>query len=280
MITKKCTQCEQDFRCTHSRQKYCSKDCVGSAYRLRLIGMANPNFRNAGARICLNCAKPFKNYNKRRKYCSPTCYVALNLDRIRAQAKGAGIIGGSTNKWTKPSFRLIVKKPRKQIARRIPPKICPVCHKQYYAYIKTRIYCSYPCALKGGSGIRAGQAARIATMKYGAKKDANHNLICDVLRSHGIAVYDTSSLGGGAPDCIVWAAKAWRLVEIKNPATAYGRRGLNKIQKRWISQWQGGPIFILRTEAEAHQFAEGKFDNIESVDSGYTEDALRVMERD
>jgi hypothetical protein len=122
-------------------------------------------------------------------------------------------------------------------------------------------------------------------MKYGAKKDANHKTIVAILAAHSIPIYDTSSLGGGFPDCVAWVADAWHLVEIKNPKTYYGKRGLNPNQKKWIEHWAGGPVYILRTDEEAHRFAKGEFSSIERVDSLGTspkrkadpEDALRLL---
>ena len=35
------------------------------------------------------------------------------------------------------------------------------------------------------------------------------------------------------------------LVEIKNPKTQYGRKGLNENQKTWFDEWKGGAYFLV-----------------------------------
>ena len=96
-------------------------------------------------------------------------------------------------------------------------------------------------------------------MKYGAKRDQNHTQILGVLRSVGIPVYDLSNAGCGIPDCLAWVCGQWHLFEVKNPNTAYGKRGLNPIQHRWLAQWRGGPVYILRTDEDALNFSKGDF---------------------
>jgi hypothetical protein len=106
-----------------------------------------------------------------------------------------------------------------------------------------------------------------ARLKYGAKKDANHKEIAKVLGANDVPFYDLSGVGGGVPDGLAWVFNQWRLVEIKNPKTGYGRRGLNPLQKRWIGQWSGGPIYILRSTSDAELFASGHFEKLEIVNA-------------
>jgi len=101
-------------------------------------------------------------------------------------------------------------------------------------------------------------------MKYGAKKDANHKEIIEEMRRH-CAVHDLSSFGGGLPDGIAWIGEAWHLFDVKNPKTGYGRRGLNEVQKKWVGQWQGGPVYLIYTVEEAARFALGNFSGIKFV---------------
>lgn len=100
-------------------------------------------------------------------------------------------------------------------------------------------------------------------MKYGARKDANHNEIMEVLKKH-CAVFDLSSSGCGVPDGIAYVNGGWQLFDIKNLKTSYGRRGLNPIQKKWIAQvgGRGGPVFLIHTAQEAKEFATGDLSNI------------------
>lgn len=110
-------------------------------------------------------------------------------------------------------------------------------------------------------------------MRYGAKKDANHVEIVDAMRKCGATVYDLSTTGGGVPDVIAWVKDQWRLVEIKNPKTTYGRKGLNKVQVKWLAQWRGGPVYVVRDVTSAIRFASGSFDGIEII----TPDTAAVM---
>lgn len=100
-------------------------------------------------------------------------------------------------------------------------------------------------------------------MKYGAKKDANHNEIFQVLQKM-CATYDLSAAGNGVPDGIAWVDGAWHLFDVKNPKTGYGRRGMNAVQKKWLSQWPGGPIYLLYTVDDAVKFAKGDFLGLKS----------------
>jgi hypothetical protein len=108
-------------------------------------------------------------------------------------------------------------------------------------------------------------AASAAHMRYGAKKDENHVAIQEAIEAFGIPVYDMSGAGSGVPDCLVWIRESWQLVEIKNPKTAYGRRGLNAIQKVWIDKWRGGPVHILKSVDDALAFVKGDLSKIDVI---------------
>ena len=101
----------------------------------------------------------------------------------------------------------------------------------------------------------------VAKKKYGAKKDANHSLIFGVIAAIA-PVKDLSACGFGIPDGIAWVGGGWQFFDVKNAATAYGRRGLNDRQKKWAADWRGGPVFLIYTEEEAQRFARGNFDRL------------------
>ena len=82
-------------------------------------------------------------------------------------------------------------------------------------------------------------------MKYGARKDANHSIVVQALEAAGVSVIDTSSMGGGFPDLIAGFGGVTVLIEIKNPKTGYGRKGLNKNQLKWKEQWTGGAYAVI-----------------------------------
>lgn len=116
-------------------------------------------------------------------------------------------------------------------------------------------------------------------MRYGAKKDANHKEIIDVLRKH-CAVFDLSEHGHGIPDGIAWVDGRWEFFDIKNPKTGYGRRGLNEVQKKWIGQWRGGPVYLIYTGEDATKFGKGDLAGLKRVDSAEsTDDAVSLLMR-
>lgn len=82
---------------------------------------------------------------------------------------------------------------------------------------------------------------------YGAKKDANHVELAKAFEKLGACVVDCSGVGGGFPDLVVGlpSSPLVMLVEVKNPNTGYGRRGLNKHQLAFAAAWTGG-IRIVR----------------------------------
>jgi endogenous inhibitor of DNA gyrase (YacG/DUF329 family) len=123
---------------------------------------------------------------------------------------------------------------------------CLHCKKDFEHYkSQNRIFCSYKCFLDSGGAWRAGMAASEATMKYGLKKDANHNEIVEALKIVGASVIDMSSVGNGFPDLIVGFRSQTLLMEIKNPKTGYGKRGLNKNQQKWKEYWLGGSFCVV-----------------------------------
>lgn len=141
-------------------------------------------------------------------------------------------------------------------------KVCAECKVEfYYSPSSDRKYCSANCFYASGGARRAGDAAAMATRKYGAKKDANHKEIFDVIKTF-TAVHDLSAAGFGVPDGLAWVNDGWQLFDVKNPNTGYGKRGLNKRQKEWASDWRGGPVYLIYTVEEAQAFAQGKLDDI------------------
>lgn len=126
-------------------------------------------------------------------------------------------------------------------------RTCEQCNRSFHSYNKARRFCSMVCRDRGSEHLRTN-----------AKKDANHDLIVEVLTKGGAFVRDLSRAMFGVPDLLVWHHGAWHLIEVKNPKTSYGKRGLNKMQAGWAKSWQGGPIYIVRTVDDALAFLGGK----------------------
>lgn len=80
---------------------------------------------------------------------------------------------------------------------------------------------------------------------YGCRKDDNHNEIVNALKQAGAYVLDMSHVGSGFPDLIIGFRSETILMEIKNPKTAYGRKGLNKNQLKWKESWTGGAYCVV-----------------------------------
>ena len=91
------------------------------------------------------------------------------------------------------------------------------------------------------------------TRKYAVKQDANHAAIINGLRKLSYAVLDLKSLGGGAPDLLVYkrikfphvnVSSGW-LVEIKTD-----KGTLNAKQKKWRENWTGPQPITARSLEE------------------------------
>lgn len=123
---------------------------------------------------------------------------------------------------------------------------CLHCNK-FFTFSKSceRLFCSYECFKKNGGPQRAGFAAVEKIEMYGRKKDANHNEIVDAMTKVGAYVIDMSHVGKGFPDLIVGFQNMTILMEIKNPKTSYGKKGLNKNQLQWKEKWTGGAYCVV-----------------------------------
>lgn len=93
-------------------------------------------------------------------------------------------------------------------------------------------------------------------VKHG-KRDHNHRDVVSNLRILGCSVEDLADRGSGSPDIIARprnGSPEW--IEIKNGDTAYGRRGLNPLQRAWADKGRW-TVYIVATEEDARNFANG-----------------------
>lgn len=180
-----CEQCGVRKRATahQKRKKYCSNSCVSEAYKTRMLGKQNPNYKSASERRCGFCGKIYHSYNKDRKYCSHNCY------QKNQEVQGLNLL------------------------------------------------------------------------QDGCKKDLNHDEIFEVIRSVSHAL-DFSEVGFGCPDGIAMVNGEPTLFEVKNPENHYGRKGLNKNQRKWAETWPA-PVYILRTKDDAKNFSLGNLDKVD-----------------
>lgn len=117
-------------------------------------------------------------------------------------------------------------------------KICEVCEKTFHHYNKARRFCSMACRDQGEYAVR------------GTRKDNNHGEIVAALEKCGCSIIDLSKMGRGIPDLVAGFRGRWHVMEIKNPANAYGRKGFTPAQKKWADRQQA-PVHIVRTVDEA-----------------------------
>jgi len=102
-------------------------------------------------------------------------------------------------------------------------------------------------------------------MRMSSKKDANHWEIVRLLMAGGAFVKDMSRAFFGVPDLLVWYKGIWSFIEIKNPQSYYGKKGLNKQQRKWAEDWCGGPVFVIRTADDVALFLAWRLTELEHV---------------
>lgn len=235
---------------------------MASDYKNRMGGEGNPNWKNV-FKICETCGNNFKTYQPTSKFCSQSC--AGRSDKNIEKLKSICHIPRQKKIKKKKYVKVKVQQKRGPKPRPLTPnRICEHCNKPYHSYNKTRKYCSVKCSHDDGTPQRAGDVNVLSMKKYGAKKDANHNVISTYLEYRGCFVKDLSGAGCGVPDLIVWVKTEWVLVEIKNTKTGYGKRGLNKRQKEWATNWKGGKVYMVTSTKEAELLATQQYDKLKS----------------
>jgi hypothetical protein len=85
----------------------------------------------------------------------------------------------------------------------------------------------------------------------GGRLDGNHKQIVEALVKAGASVKSLADVGKGVPDLLVAFAGVNYLLEVKNPKTAYGRKGLNPLQVDWSASWQGAKPIVVHSPDEA-----------------------------
>lgn len=165
---------------------------------------------------CASCGKqaPATVHQKRKTYCSRECMARSYSELMR----GAG----------NPNHRNAAE------------RACENCGVSFSSYSKDRKYCSHYCYTRSPS------------MRGRLRKDANHKEIVDALLAVGCSVIDMSKLGGGVPDIAACWRGVWYVMEIKNPKTGYGRKGMNSRQKEWAAA-HPAPVHVVKSVDEALQ---------------------------
>lgn len=88
--------------------------------------------------------------------------------------------------------------------------------------------------------------------RHRGRKDGNHDALRRRFEALGCSVAEFPRTDiPGWPDFVVGCAGVNHLVECKDPATAYGRAGLNANQTAFARDWRGGRVWVCCTEDEA-----------------------------
>lgn len=81
----------------------------------------------------------------------------------------------------------------------------------------------------------------MSASRYAARVDANQADIVKAMRGLGASVYVLKL----PVDLLVGINGRTALVEVKDPRTAYGRRGLNSNQQAFSASWCGGTVALV-----------------------------------
>ncbi len=77
-------------------------------------------------------------------------------------------------------------------------------------------------------------------------RDDNHWEVRGTFQNLGCSIIDTSlPPEAGFPDFVVGCMGVTHLVEVKNPETAYGRKGLSVSQTQFTQRWSGSTVEVV-----------------------------------
>jgi len=87
-----------------------------------------------------------------------------------------------------------------------------------------------------------------------ARVDRNQSEIVKALRSMGLSVHITSSIGGGFPDLVSGYGGFTYLNEIKDGLKPPSGRALTEMEQKFFDAWKGH-VCVLKSIEDAVQFA-------------------------
>ena len=276
-MEKPCATCGEVFHVknSHAHKRHnCSMACMAESYKTRLRGSENPNHRDLPGITCKGCGDQFQTYQKGRKFCSKPCHGAWvrrenakkplaiksppppNIPKEKNCERCSQVfIGRRDSKYCDGCRNLNRGGPKggpgmsqKTIEKHMHS--CKKCDAAFWRERGAAKYCSYECFVSDDGPLRAGTASMRSKRLRGVhKEDYNQKEIVKAFEKFGALVMDLASVGGGCPDLFVMWAGRGVFVEVKNPETAYGRRGLNKNQLRLQSglEANGCQMQIART---------------------------------
>jgi hypothetical protein len=172
------------------------------------------------------------------------------------------------------------------------PHSCANCGLVWADYYKSRKFCSKRCfgeyrtkscwvsPLRGQKTslekrAKLSAATKDFMSKYGSRRDKNHPAIVDAFRRLGCDVIDMAELGNGCPDAAIYCRGAWHVIEIKNPESRYGKRGLSRMQRKWAAS-ANAPVYVIRTIDQVVRFVNGDTNGMRHIVES-TEQALKII---
>lgn len=91
-----------------------------------------------------------------------------------------------------------------------------------------------------------------------SKVDANQGVIIACLREEGASVFSLSGVGKGCPDLLVGIDGETYLVEVKDGDKYPSAQALTRQQLKFIMNWHGSSVVILRDVETARSWAKKK----------------------
>lgn len=127
-------------------------------------------------------------------------------------------------------------------------KKCVLCGTPVKNRKASTKYCSRECFQISGTAP-VGRKDKDGN-RYPGAVDKNQEEIVLALKDNGIGVMVMSSAQMGVPDLIASSATLTAFLEVKNPLTSYGRKGLSRLQRRFADVW-AGQIYVVTSPEEA-----------------------------
>jgi len=94
-------------------------------------------------------------------------------------------------------------------------------------------------------------------MRHAARVDANQGEIVAALRASGASVFVLKL----PVDLLVGYAGKTALVEIKDPTSRYGKKGLNVKQSAFLMGWNGGTVALIDSVEAAQNLIRSMSDS-------------------
>ncbi len=120
-------------------------------------------------------------------------------------------------------------------------RVCTRCGVTYRSYNKNSKYCTHECYVND-------QLETMPVGRWATRVDQNQAEIVEALRKVGIPVLVVSHIGGGLPDLITKGQTGLVFLEVKNPKSAYGRKGLAPSQQKWAKEWEADVVVVYSVQ--------------------------------